>query len=493
MRTRTRSITTNISGLLNQTETRIYDPPSSLPPERFVTISKITASIVDRNETISDSITARPEVIIDPKTGKWKRIKYHNFSKYELPSNTSRLFRQNRPFRPVQACTHTKTVYDLKDSNREFVVVAGGHYNNWTTEMSLTYANPYIAAYNLTGSSSVLSTAFNGASAAYSAGAYKKIDWFALAHDFTEACDSFTKNKFLAGEALYECEIFVSAFKLITNPASAISTLAKYIRHGLSRNQASKYRRMNLGQFARHVKGFGKKGIDLHLSYDFGVKPAIADTIATISAHDFVSRRLRYLSQHSGSFIPIRVRQQLSAGISNAPPASLAPGVRSRLFRLVEDKTSLGVISGWGRVRQDLDWNDTWSAYMQYFGVGKLIGLAWELIPFSFLIDWVSNAQEFIDNQTRLRTGGPFIGVKGISASLKEYTRESLSLNPGYISSIGLQISNPVNPVKIGYRTISSFSRYTKIPETSGLVDFSNLGSFHYTKLAELIVQLLVK
>jgi hypothetical protein len=150
------------------------------------------------------------------------------------------------------------------------------------------------------------------------------------------------------------------------------------------------------------------------------------------------------------------------------------------------------VISAWGRVRQDLDWNDTWSAYLQYFGVGKVIGLAWELIPGSFLLDWITDAQEKINDLTRLRTGGPFCGIRNICASLKQELRENLFLNPGYEPTIGVQISQPSDPVHIATRDIVSYSRYREIPQTSGLVDISNLGLFHYTKLAELIFQLWV-
>lgn len=493
MRTRTRSTVTSLTGLKNQTYVRVYDPPSSLPPVKTVAISKIVRTITDRSESITDSIQARPEVYIDPLTQKWKRIRYPN-SKYEFSiDGASRLLGKYRTFRPVQPCTHTKTVYDLKDSNREFVVVCGNHVSNWTNEFSLTYANPYIAIPDLIGGSTTdMATIFDSAGKSYSAGSYKEIDWFSLSASFTEACESFCKDKFLSGEALYEIGIFADAFKFIVNPSSALPSLLKAILKAPSSHQ-KKFRKSTLGQYARFIKGFGKDAIDKHLSYDFAVKPAIDEVKKTIAAHEFVSARLNYLRQNSGSFLPIRVRQSLDAGVVNAPPASLAPGVRSTIKAMCEHKLTIGCISGWGRVREDLDWNDTWSAYLQYFGVGKLFGLAWELIPGSFLLDWVTNCQERINHYTRLRTGGPFMGIRGVSASLKKVTREKLVLVPGYNPTLQCPITNPVSPVAVGYRDISTYSRYSEIPQTSGLVDFSNLGSFHYTKLAELIVQLWVK
>lgn len=489
MRTRSRTLNRSVTGLKSQVYKRTYKPGLGTDFQT-VSISKITDTLTERSETISDQSLARPEVYVDPKTLKWRRRRYPTTSRYLLSSDTRRVFGSSRVFRPVQPCTHTKTVILEGDTAGEFVVVcASDTSSSWHNEWTLTYENSLIGARNLTGASSVNSM-LAGATKNYTAGAFPKIDWFALTHDFTEACESFTKNKFLAGEALYECEIFVSAFRFITNPASALSTLAKYIRHGLHPRQAEKYRRMTLGGFSRHIRGLGKKAVDAHLSWDFAVKPAIQDTIATLSAHDFVSRRMAYLSSHSGSYIPIRVRQELSASSSNTVPGGLSAGVRSKIFTLCDNKKSLGVISAWGRVRQDLDWNDTWSAYLQYFGVGKIIGLAWELIPFSFVVDWVTDAQEYIDNYTRLRTGGPFASIRNLSASLKEYTEESLWLNPGYEPSIGAQIGNPVGPVKIARRHVSTYSRSPTIPETSGVVDFSSLGLFHYTKIGELTFQL---
>lgn len=488
MRTRSRSFSETVTGIKNQTYKRTYNPGAGTDFQT-VSLTTITDTLVSQSETMTDQNLARPEVYVDPKTLKWKRRRYPTNSRYLLADASRAL--SSRVFKPVQPCTHTKTKIS-SDQKEDFVVVLASNRSSWHNEWTLTYANPFIGARDLTGASSV-STMLAGATSSYTAGAYKKIDWFALTHDFNEACESFTKNKFLAGEALYECEIFVSAFRLITNPASALSTLTKYIRHGLHPRKAEKYRRMTLGGFARHIRGFGKKAVDAHLSWDFAVKPAIQDTIATLSAHDFVSRRMAYLSSHSGSYIPIRVRQKLSASFSNTTPSQLAAGARSRIFNKCESKDSIGCISAWGRVRQDLDWNDTWSAYMQYFGVGKLIGLAWELIPFSFVVDWVTDAQEYIDNYTRLRTGGPFASIRNLSASLKEMTTESIWLNPGYYPSLGAQIGNPVSPVRLATRVSSTYSRSATIPETSGVVDFSNLGLFHYTKLGELTFQLLSK
>lgn len=491
-RTRSRTITTNITGLRNQTYVRTYDSGSPAPL-KTVGIQKITKSIVEKSETMTDEIVARPEVYVDPKTLKWRRIRYPS-SKYQFDiSGAARLFGKYRTFRPVNPLSHVKTQIDMKDANREFVIVGGSHVNNWTNEYTWTYQNPYLSLSDLGFSNVNPASYFDSMPQNYSAGDYKKIDWYALTDSFQNSCESFTKAQFLAGEMMYESRLFVDAFKIILNPTSAVRVLTKHIRERSSPSTMKKYRRMTLGQFGKSCKGLTKQAVNAHLSYDFAVKPAIQDVKAALNAHSFVNGRMQYLRQHSGSFVPIRVRQQLDAESNNAPPGGLAPGVTSKLFNLLEHKRTTGVISAWGRVREDLDFEDTWSAYLQYFGMDRLLGLAWELIPFSFVIDWVTHAEESINKFSRLRTGGPFCGIRGLSASLKEETRKCLWLNPGYLSSAQVQIINPVNPVRLGYQNKVNYYRFLTIPQTSGLVDFSNLGSFHYTKLAELVFQFFVK
>jgi hypothetical protein len=493
MRTRSRTKLTNITGLRNQIYTRTYFSGSP-PPFKQVVLQKVTMSITEKSEVITDSIVARPEVYVDPVTLKWRRIRYPS-SKYLFDiSGSARLFGKNRSFRPVQPCTHVKSVVDQLDLSRELSIAATGNpTSSWSNEYSLTYANPYLCLPQLVGFSGDPASLFSSTIQNHTSSAYREIDWYALAESFENSCESFTKAKFLAGESLYECGIFVDAFKILLNPASALQVLVKNIHKYSSPHQVGKFRRMKLGQFAKSCKGLTKTAVNAHLSYDFAVKPAIEDVKATLNAHHFVSQRMKFLQNHGGSWVPIRVRQKLDADYVNVPPDVLNVGQASQTYTHIAEKSTVGVISAWGRVREDLDWENTWSAYLQYFGVDRLVGLAWELIPFSFVIDWVTNSQEHINSLTRLRTGGPFGSIRGLSASVKKSTRLNLLLNPGYISSLQAKITNPSDPIVLGSKTQTDYSRFTTIPTTSGFVDFSSLGSFRYTKLAELVFQFFVK
>jgi hypothetical protein len=491
-RTRTRKYKEGLNKSYQVMLTREYDVPDATHVNGIVSNNTVYASgtFTSRDESITDLTVAQPEVTVDPRTQKWVRIRHRKVTDpYILGLGPY------RAFRPVNPCSHTTKRIDTQFAFQPLTCQGSRRSSgpSATNVYTWNFVNQIYGAQYLTGNSSAdIADFLSGSTPAYSAGAYKGVDWFALSSSFREACESYVKSKFLAGEDLYENEIFVDAFKILLNPTSAISVLVKHLKHGLGAHATKRFSRMTLGQFARSVKGAGKHATQWHLSYDFAVRPAIDDVKAILDAHDFVSKRMFHLRQYSGAYVPVRVRQDLMSDFSNTPPSALAVGVRSRLFHTCEYKRTTAVISAWGRVRQDLDWNDTWSAYLQYFGIGKIIGLAWELIPGSFLLDWITDAQEKINDLTRLRSGSPFCGIRNVSASLKQELRENFFLNPGFEPVSATQLKQPSNPIHVCTRDTSTYSRYREIPQTSGLVDISNLGLFHYTKLGELIFQLWV-
>jgi len=221
------------------------------------------------------------------------------------------------------------------------------------------------------------------------------------------------------------------------------------------------------------------------------VKPAIGDIIKTLTAHQIVQQRLWYLAYNGGSYIPIRVKGEFSSSISNFnEPTSYPTNSSTSIRRWYTSRTSTGVISAWGKVRDDLNWKDTWNAYLHYFGVNKVFGLAWELIPFSFVLDWFTNVQERINELTRFRTGEPFSEIRSLTCSLKHETRSRVDLIPGRNNVLsGASMVTPNGPITLCDIVESDYSRYLSIPETSGVVDFSSLGLFQAIASGALLVQ----
>jgi hypothetical protein len=121
--------------------------------------------------------------------------------------------------------------------------------------------------------------------------------------------------------------------------------------------------------------------------------------------------------------------------------------------------------------------------------VNKVAGLAWELIPFSFVVDWFTNFQERINSFTRLRIGdGPFTEFTGFSCSVKQQLTELLYCNPGS-STLLPTTGTGSDPFVLASRTSTNYERFPYVPDTSGVVGSTNLGLFHYAAGASLLIQ----
>jgi len=345
------------------------------------------------------------------------------------------------------------------------------------------------------------------ASAAPLQSTYRSTDWFSLMSKFNEATDSIMPSTFLSGESMAEGSIYLDAIRSVINPKKTILNFIKDVkRRSLTRLKLGDimrhYRKNDLLlngsrateslSFIEKSKVFTKEAVSLDLQLKFGVMPAIQDVVSTISSHSKVEARLQYLRSHRGGYIPIRVRSTERYGVGEPDLSSATPG--SIVVALVE-KLTLSSISAMGRVREDLNEGAKWRAYAEYFGLNKVIGTAWELIPFSFVVDWFTNAQERINDLTRFRLGdGPFLDICSLCASTKNTSTTKGYLIPGggYGAPFYAKITDPMQPVAFAKRIDTNYSRTFRIPDTSGVVDFSTLGLFHGVTGGELLIQKLL-
>lgn len=388
-----------------------------------------------------------------------------------------------RQFMPCHPCHHVTKTYNFGGPTA--TIHSSAQCTEYNQTWTGSYENTAILMQHLFGTNDpvgfINSQGFSG-----NAQDFRKQDWYALTSQFNEACDSFIPSSMLLGETMYEHGIFIDALKYVINPS-------RITKDFLSAVVAMGLRKKNLGVIDRilyNSKDVVRGSANSFLSYQFGVKPAIQDVVKALTAHQIVQRRLWYLSNNGGSYIPIRVKGEFSSLISNfSIPTSYPIDTSTTTRKWYTSRTSTGVIGAWGKVRDDLNWRDTWNAYLHYFGVGKVIGLAWELIPFSFVLDWFTNAQERINDLTRLRTGDPFSEIRSLTCSLTHETRYRVDLIPGRNSVLSASMVKPEGPITLCDIVERDYSRYLTIPETSGVVDFSALGLFQAIASGALIVQ----
>lgn len=476
MRIRSRTTTQNLNGTFSQTRKYRVGLCWRDPQEGTSVTGGTTTSLASQALQVSEMA----DVLSPAETKKKKRdwAKAQNALRRVDPAA------KIRQFMPCHPCHHVKTTYRFAGPST--TIHSSPQCSEYNQTWTGSFDNAAVLMQHYFGCSDpvgyINSQSMNG-----TVGEYRKQDWFSLTSQFNEACDSFIPSQMLLGETLYEHSIFVNAFKYLVNPSRITKDfLSAVVKMGL--------RKKNLGVIDRimyNTPDVIRGSANSFLSYQFGVKPAIGDIIKTLTAHQIVQQRLWYLAYNGGSYIPIRVKGEFSSSISNfAEPTSYPNNAPTSIRRWYTSRTSTGVISAWGKVRDDLNWKDTWNAYLHYFGVNKVIGLAWELIPFSFVLDWFTNVQERINELTRFRTGEPFSEIRSLTCSLKHETRSRVDLIPGYNNVLaGANMVTPNGPVTLCDIVESDYSRYLSIPETSGVVDFSSLGLFQAIASGALLVQ----
>jgi hypothetical protein len=333
---------------------------------------------------------------------------------------------------------------------------------------------------------------------------FAEVEWSALADQFNEGCESLIPSNFFAGEAFAEGGIYLDAIRLVTNPTKAIVGFIKNVRQrGLHR--------MSLGAIDLYYKHlFSKKsfvatrealdtahdiglikfglreGINQHLSYKFGVVPAIHDVRSTIDSHSAVEARLLYLNSHRGQYVPIRVKKGF--------PATFSPGTFSSPYldfgSVLKKAFTVAHIFGQGRIRTDINEASRWRAYAEYFGLNKVVGTAWELIPFSFVADWFTNSQEAINNLTRIPLGeSPFLNMTSIGHSWKNLAVYDYVINSGYDQTNGYSRMEPNSQFPCFSYAITDYTRLPGFPDTSWFANPSNLGLFQAVTGGELLLQ----
>jgi hypothetical protein len=373
----------------------------------------------------------------------------------------------------VNPCTHTKTAVSPSKDGSLTILASSAIHNH-----SITYSGMSPFLYHVGGVSinQKLTTLMSQARLGNIEG-FHDHDWFALLDQWHEACNNLMSPDTNLGESIVENGIFVDAFKTVLNPSRGLKYLVNFVKGNLGNHKYS-----GLGKIGRLLRDSS----DASLSYKFGIKPALEEVQRMLTAQKVVSRRMKYLRENVGGYIPIRARQVLPSEVT-VPPGSLDGNILALVYNTRE---STAVISALGKIRPDLSYAEDWQAYVQYFGLHKVFGLAWELVPFSFVIDWVTNAQEYVNKYMTPKFDSPFYNIRNICHSVRKRTLSSYMMGKAYRYSTW-SATRPAGsePVELCRLTETSYSRAPGLPTTSGSVDFSRLGLFHGMTSGSLLLQ----
>lgn len=401
-------------------------------------------------------------------------------------SARDRVVNKHRPWlNDLHPCSHQKIKVAGWDTERSVIhsVIEEG----WTEyTKTYTYNNSYAYLHNWSTvalDENPLETPGINENSACSA--YGDVDWVTLSDAFGEACKSLIPNAFFTGEDAVENDLFVQAFKTLLNPSNAIRETFRFAKW-YKRVRGKGGFPLTLGNIANVVKGVANG----NLLWQFAIKPAIHDIRATFDAHRAIDARIGYLSSHASSYVPIRVRRKNPSDISTDVRPTRPSQNPPTIWRECSEKKVVGSISAWGKVRSDIAVRPRWAAYIEYFGLNKIQGTIWELIPFSFVLDWFSNAQERINKLTRVQVSEPYTEIKNIA-----YARKSSELWDVFTSHPGWPNANtkPTSPTTLFSVEKSDYQRYIKCPGPGGFFTDPNLSVGKYASLGSLVIQRALK
>jgi len=212
------------------------------------------------------------------------------------------------------------------------------------------------------------------------------------------------------------------------NPAAALGQFTGEL-HQLPRIPLLLHRRLS------DIRDLSKATADQYLNIEFGWKPFVRDVIGVYELQQRLQSVLNKLRHDNG----LKIRRRSKKKVTNSDPVVVIEGSMSRPFGWLGDVSKGGAdilneffvggplgplvseyIGGqcdyrYTTVRSTTTWQcGTWQYYVPdigsdrwteraksaLFGTNLTPSLAWELIPWSWLIDWFSNVGDIISNMS---------------------------------------------------------------------------------------------
>lgn len=141
-----------------------------------------------------------------------------------------------------------------------------------------------------------------------------------------------------------------------------------------------------------------------NLSYHFGIKPLVKDLVLMLNWMQIVRKRAEYIKNSAEGKIR---KRRLFAGIHESVGSVVTVESSIDVIRAIPRRRTLEKCWGYVIYEPELSFPDTpeelWSlALKAAYGLNFDIASAWELMPWSWLIDWFTNIGDVLNAQRNI-------------------------------------------------------------------------------------------
>jgi len=220
---------------------------------------------------------------------------------------------------------------------------------------------------------------------------------------------------------------------------------------------------------------------DQYLAYNFDYAPSVSDIFAIVNMGDKVSKRLDYLRKSRGKLVKLHYRSQLE-NILSPDYNYVRGGDTDYVIRM--HTTALDVkYSASATLFQELEGlDDAWASWKSIFaasGFNNPVSIAWNALPFSFVLDWILP----IGNALKSMAIQPFMGrwdVYNVSASIR--VLQSQLAYRDFVMSNHANTSHVLALIQTEY-----YRRWAGLPMSSSDIDLAGLSPDQQTLFDALI------
>lgn len=149
------------------------------------------------------------------------------------------------------------------------------------------------------------------------------------------------------------------------------------------------------------LSAYFKTGANAHLAYSFGIKPLVQDAQRLFEALTSLEKKVQWFRRNQGKVIPVRFTADITDLVPDYNVTFQSDAGHVRYRRVTSVKATY---TAFALVSYDVSRLSNLELQLRTFvrasGLDNLLGTAWELTPWSFIVDWFLSIGDFLSTLT---------------------------------------------------------------------------------------------